>query len=205
MAIHLHHGDLPDGLSFGPAIAVDTETLGLKPQRDRLCLVQISAGDGDAHLVKLGPDDYAGAKNLKSVLKNKKLLKIFHFARFDIAVMQHYLGVRTTPVYCTKVAAKLTRTFTDRNGLKDLCRDLLSVEISKQQQTSDWGADKLSEEQMVYAANDVLHLHALKEKLDALLVREERDRLAQECFDFLPTRSELDLLGWEDPDIFAHK
>lgn len=205
MAIHLHHGDLPDGLTFGPAIAVDTETLGLKPQRDRLCLVQISAGDGDAHLVKLGPDDYAGAKNLKSVLKNKKLLKIFHFARFDIAVMQHYLGVRTTPVYCTKVAAKLTRTFTDRNGLKDLCRDLLSVEISKQQQTSDWGADKLSEEQMVYAANDVLHLHALKEKLDALLVREERDRLAQECFDFLPTRSELDLLGWEEPDIFAHK
>ena len=204
MAIHLHHGDLPDGLSFGPAIAVDTETLGLKPQRDRLCLVQISAGDGDAHLVKLGPDDYSGAKNLKSVLKNKKLLKIFHFARFDVAVMQHYLGVRTTPCYCTKIAAKLTRTFTDRNGLKDLLRDLLGVEISKQQQTSDWGADKLSEEQMVYAANDVLHLHALKDKLDQLLVREERDRLAQECFDFLPTRAELDLLEWEDPDIFAH-
>lgn len=204
MAIHLHHGDLPDGLTFGPSIAVDTETLGLKIQRDRLCLVQISAGDGDAHLVKLGPDDYSGAKNLKSVMKNKKLLKIFHFARFDVAAMQHYLGVRTTPVYCTKIAAKLTRTFTERNGLKDLLRDLLQVEISKQQQTSDWGADKLSEEQMVYAANDVLHLHALKEKLDSLLVREERDRLAQECFDFLPTRAELDLLEWEDPDIFSH-
>jgi ribonuclease D len=204
MAIHLHHGDLPDGLTFGPSIAVDTETLGLKIQRDRLCLVQISAGDGDAHLVKLGPDDYSGAKNLKSVMKNKKLLKIFHFARFDVAAMQHYLGVRTSPVYCTKIAAKLTRTFTERNGLKDLLRDLLQVEISKQQQTSDWGADKLSEEQMVYAANDVLHLHALKEKLDALLVREERDRLAQECFDFLPTRAELDMLEWEDPDIFSH-
>jgi len=204
MAIHLHHGDLPDGLTFGPSIAVDTETLGLKIQRDRLCLVQISAGDGDAHLVKLGPDDYSGAKNLKSVMKNKKLLKIFHFARFDVAAMQHYLGVRTSPVYCTKIAAKLTRTFTERNGLKDLLRDLLQVEISKQQQTSDWGADKLSEDQMVYAANDVLHLHALKEKLDALLVREERDRLAQECFDFLPTRAELDMLEWEDPDIFSH-
>ncbi len=204
MAIHLHNGDLPDGLTFGPSIAVDTETLGLKVQRDRLCLVQISAGDGDAHLVKLGPNDYANAQNLKSVMTNKNLLKIFHFARFDVAAMQHYLGVRTAPVYCTKIAAKLTRTFTERNGLKDLLRDLIQVEISKQQQTSDWGADKLSDEQMVYAANDVLHLHALKEKLDALLVREERDRLAQECFDFLPTRAELDLLEWEDPDIFSH-
>ncbi|MCB1538721.1 MAG: ribonuclease D [Rhodospirillales bacterium] len=204
MAIHLHHGDLPDGLSFGPAIAVDTETLGLKPKRDRLCLVQISGGDGDAHLVKLGPDDYEDAKNLKAVLASPRLLKIFHFARFDIAVIQHYLGVRTTPVYCTKLAAKLTRTYTERNGLKELLRDLLQVEISKQQQTSDWGADTLSDEQLQYAANDVLHLHALKEKLDVLLKREERDRLAQECFDFLPTRAELDLLEWEDPDIFAH-
>ncbi len=204
MAIHLHHGDLPDGISFGPAIAVDTETLGLKPKRDRLCLVQISGGDGNAHLVKLGVDDYANARNLKAVLGNPKLLKIFHFARFDIAAMHHYLGVRAAPVYCTKVAAKLTRTFTDRNGLKDLCRDLLQVEISKQQQTSDWGADKLSEDQMVYAANDVLHLHALKAKLDVLLEREGRTQLAQECFDFLPTRSELDLLEWEDPDLFSH-
>jgi ribonuclease D len=206
MTIHLHHGDLPDGITFGPMIAVDTETLGLNPHRDRLCLVQLSNGDGDAHLVKLGPNDYDGAKNLKSVLNNKNLLKIFHFARFDVAVMQHYLGVRTAPVYCTKLAAKLTRTFTDRNGLKDLCRDLLQVEISKQQQTSDWGAPTLSDEQLTYAANDVLHLHALKAKMDDLLIREERMELAQACFDFLPTRAQLDLLGgWEDPDIFAHK
>jgi len=206
MTIHLHHGDLPDGIAFGPSIAVDTETLGLNPHRDRLCLVQLSNGDGDAHLVKFKADEYDQAKNLKSILENPKILKIFHFARFDVAVMMHYLKVRTAPVYCTKLAAKLTRTFTDRNGLKDLCRDLLSVEISKQQQTSDWGAVELSEEQKNYAANDVLHLHALKNKMDELLKREERTELAQACFDFLPTRAQLDLLGgWEDPDIFAHK
>ena len=206
MTIHLHHGDLPDGLVFGRSIAVDTETLGLNPHRDRLCLVQVSAGDGDAHLVKFGPDDYEKAINLKSILANPEIVKIFHFARFDVAVMLHYLKVRTAPVYCTKLAAKLTRTFTDRNGLKDLCRDLLSVEISKQQQTSDWGAPELSEEQKIYAANDVLHLHALKAKMDDLLKREERMDLANACFNFLPTRAELDLLGgWEDPDIFAHK
>lgn len=206
MTIHLHHGDLPDGISFGSAIAVDTETLGLNPHRDRLCLVQLSNGDGDAHLVKFGPNDYSQAKNLKAILENPKIVKIFHFARFDVAVMRHYLGVNTAPVYCTKLAAKLTRTFTDRNGLKDLCRDLLNIEISKQQQTSDWGAPVLSDDQMQYAANDVLHLHKLKTKMDELLAREDRTALAQACFDFLPTRAQLDLLGgWDDPDIFAHK
>jgi len=204
MTIHLHIGDLPDGITFGPSIAIDTETLGLNPHRDRLCLVQISSGDGDAHLVKLGPNDYSRARNLKAVLKNRKILKIFHFGRFDVAVMQHYLNVRCGPVYCTKIAAKLTRTFTERNGLKDLCRDLLGVELNKQQQTSDWGADTLSDEQLAYAASDVLHLHALKNKLDGLLKREGRYELAQECFDFLPARAELDLLGFEDPDLFAH-
>lgn len=204
MTVHLHIGDLPDTVNFGNSVAVDTETLGLKPQRDRLCLVQLSAGDGDAHLVKLAADGYASAKNLKKLLTDKNVLKIFHFARFDLAVMQHYLGLRCTPVYCTKIAAKLTRTMTERNGLKDLCKDLLGIELSKQQQTSDWGADTLSEEQQQYAANDVLHLHALKEKLDALLMREDRMTLAQACFNFLPTRAELDLLGWEDPDIFEH-
>jgi ribonuclease D len=204
MTVHLHYGDLPDGIDFGASVAVDTETLGLKPQRDRLCLVQLSSGDGNAHLVKLEAEGYAQAKNLKNLLTNKKVLKIFHFARFDVAVMQHYLGIRCAPVYCTKIAAKLTRTMTERNGLKDLCRDLLEIEISKQQQTSDWGAPTLSEDQQLYAANDVLFLHRLKEKLDALLVRENRTALAQSCFDFLPTRGELDLLGWEDPDIFEH-
>lgn len=204
MTIHLHHGDLPDGITLGASIAVDTETLGLNPHRDRLCLVQISSGDGDAHLVKLGPNDYAKAHNLKAVMQNKNILKIFHFARFDVAVMSHYLGIRTEPVYCTKIAAKLTRTFTERNGLKDLCRDLLGIELNKQQQTSDWGADVLSDEQMAYAASDVLHLHALKAKMDDLLKREGRTELAQECYDFLPARAELDLLGFEDPDLFAH-
>jgi len=204
MTIHLHMGDLPDGLDLGPSIAVDTETLGLKPVRDRLCLVQISSGDGNAHLVKLAPGDYVRAKNLKALLKNRKVLKIFHFARFDVAAIYKYLGVRCAPVYCTKIAAKMTRTYTERNGLKDILRDLLGIEISKQQQTSDWGQETLSEEQQSYAAGDVLYLHALKDKLDALLAREGRTELAQACFDFLPTRGELDLLGWEDPDIFEH-
>jgi ribonuclease D len=204
MTIHLHIGDLPDGITFGKSIAVDTETLGLNPHRDRLCLVQISAGDGDAHLVKLGANDYDGAVNLKALMASDQILKIFHFARFDVAVMAHYLGIKCAPIYCTKIAAKLTRTFTERNGLKDICRDLLGIELNKQQQTSDWGAATLSDEQMAYAASDVLHLHALKSKLDELLAREGRSLLAQECFDFLPARAELDLLGFEDPDIFAH-
>lgn len=204
MTVQLHHGDLPDGLDLGPSVAIDTETMGLNPHRDRLCLVQLSSGDGNAHLVKFEANGFAGAKNLKALLENKKVLKIFHFARFDVAVMEHYLGVRCAPVYCTKIAAKLTRTMTERNGLKDLLRDLVGVEISKQQQTSDWGAPTLSEDQQLYAANDVLHLHKLKEKLDAMLAREGRTDIAQSCFDFLPARGSLDLLGYEDPDIFAH-
>ncbi|MBU6234267.1 MAG: ribonuclease H-like domain-containing protein [Alphaproteobacteria bacterium] len=204
MTVYLYNGDLPDNLDLGPTVAIDTETLGLNPHRDRLCLVQLSGGDGNAHLVKLEADGFSKAKNLKALLKNKKVLKIFHFARFDIAVMYKYLGVRCAPVYCTKIAAKMTRTYTERNGLKDLCKELLGVELNKQQQTSDWGQATLSDEQQSYAANDVLYLHQLKAKLDALLVREGRDGLAQECYDFLPARAELDLLGWEDPDIFEH-
>lgn len=204
MAVYLHHHDLPDGLDLGQTVAVDTETLGLNPHRDRLCLIQLSAGNGDAHLVKLEAGGYAKAKNLKALLKNKKVLKIFHFARFDLAVIEKYLGVRCAPVYCTKIAAKMTRTYTERNGLKDLCKELLGIELNKQQQTSDWGQASLSEEQQSYAANDVLYLHQLKDKLAALLEREGRTELAQACFDFLPARAELDLLGWEDPDIFEH-
>ncbi|NBX66302.1 MAG: ribonuclease D [Proteobacteria bacterium] len=204
MAVYLHHSDLPDGLDLGTSVAVDTETLGLNPHRDRLCLVQLSSGNGDAHLVKLEADGYNKAKNLKALLKNKKILKIFHFARFDLAVIEKYLGTRCAPVYCTKIAAKMTRTYTERNGLKDLCKELLGIELNKQQQTSDWGQASLSEEQQSYAANDVLYLHQLQEKLAALLEREGRTDLAQACFDFLPARAELDLLGWEDPDIFEH-
>ena len=204
MTVFLHNGDLPDNLDFGTSVAVDTETLGLNPHRDRLCLVQLSSGDGNAHLVQLAPDGFSKAKNLKALLSNDKVLKIFHFARFDLAVTYKYLGVRCAPVYCTKIAAKMTRTYTERNGLKDLCKELLGVEISKQQQTSDWGQATLTAEQQNYAAGDVLYLHQLKEKLDALLAREGRAALAQECYDFLPARAELDLLGWEDPDIFAH-
>lgn len=204
MAVYLHNSDLPDNLDFGASVAVDTETLGLNPHRDRLCLVQLSSGDGHAHLVKLEADGYAKAKNLKALMKNRKVLKIFHFARFDVAVMHKYLGVRCAPVYCTKIAAKMTRTYTERNGLKDLCKELLGVDLNKQQQTSDWGQATLSDEQQSYAANDVLYLHLLKAKLEALLEREGRTDLAQACFDFLPARAELDLLGWEDPDIFEH-
>jgi ribonuclease D len=204
MTIHFHIGDLPDGLDLGLCVAVDTETLGLNPIRDRLCLVQLSAGDGDAHLVQLAADGYAQAKNLKALLANQKVLKIFHFARFDVAAIYKYLGVRCAPVYCTKIAAKMTRTYTEKNGLKEICKDLLGIEISKQQQTSDWGQAVLSAEQQSYAAGDVLYLHALKEKFDDLLAREGRTQLAQDCFNFLPTRGELDLLGWADPDIFEH-
>ena len=203
MAIKLHRGDLPADLSFGPVVAIDTETMGLNPHRDRLCLVQLSAGDGNAHLVQI-PKGPAKAPNLAKMLADPKVLKLFHFGRFDIAVLEHALGVRCEPVYCTKIAAKLTRTFTDRYGLKDLCKDLLGVDLSKQQQTSDWGADALTDEQMNYAASDVLHLHALKAKLDVMLEREGRAGLAQACFDFLPDRARLDLAGWEDVDIFAH-
>jgi ribonuclease D len=203
MAIKLYRGDLPADLSFGPIVAIDTETMGLNPHRDRLCLVQLSAGDGNAHLVQI-PKGQVKAPRLAALIADPKVLKLFHFGRFDIAVLEHALGVHCEPVYCTKIAAKLTRTFTDRYGLKDLCRDLLGVELSKQQQTSDWGSDVLSEEQMTYAASDVLHLHALKTKLDALLEREGRTDLAQAAFRFLPARARLDVAGWPDVDIFAH-
>ena len=203
MAISLHLGDLPAELSFGPIVAIDTETMGLNPHRDRLCLVQLSSGDGNAHLVQIarGP---VRAPRLAALIADPQVLKLFHFGRFDIAVLEHALGVRCEPVYCTKIAAKLTRTFTDRFGLKELCRELLGVDLSKQQQTSDWGAEKLTDEQMAYAASDVLHLHALKAKLDGLLEREGRMDLAQAAFRFLPTRARLDIAGWPEIDIFAH-
>ena len=204
MAQHLHHGDLPPGLTFGDSVAIDTETMGLNPHRDRLCLVQLSRGDGDCHLVQFPPGEPVHAPHLASLLADEAVLKIFHFARFDIAVLEHALGVRCAPVYCTKIASRLSRTFTDRHGLKDLCRDLLGVEISKQQQSSDWGADRLSSSQLDYAANDVLHLHPLKEKLDEMLAREGRTELAEACFAFLPCRARLDLEGWPEVDIFAH-
>lgn len=204
MNVTLHLNDLSSGIDFGSAVAVDTETLGLNPHRDRLCLVQLSAGDGNAHLVQFEKGQY-NAPNLKALLSSPNVLKIFHFGRFDIAVLLHYLGVTTAPVYCTKIAAKLVRTYTDRNGLRDLCRDLLKEEISKQQQTSDWGQPTLSEDQRNYAASDVVHLHALKAKLDELLIREDRMALAQGCFAFLPFRAELDLKGWyEESDVFNH-
>jgi ribonuclease D len=203
MTIKLYRGDLPDGLSFGPVVAIDTETMGLNPHRDRLCLVQLSAGDGNAHLVQM-PRGPLKAPRLAALLADANVLKLFHYGRFDIAVLEHALGVRCEPVYCTKIAARLTRTFTDKFGLKDLCRELLGVELSKQQQTSDWGADSLSDEQMTYAASDVLHLHALKAKLDALLAREGRRELAEAAFRFLPSRARLDLAGWAETDIFAH-
>ena len=207
-AVHLHLHDLPDGLELGPVIAVDTETMGLDPRRDRLCLVQLSAGDGTAHLVQIAPPSLGGrgadCPNLKRLLADPGVTKLFHFARFDCAALRQHLGVTVAPVLCTKVAAKLVRTFTDRHGLRDLCRELLGVEISKQQQSSDWGAPELTPEQLAYAASDVLHLHALWERLEGLLRREGRLELARECFRFLPTRAELDLLGYDEPDIFSH-
>lgn len=203
MTIHLHDGDLPDDVSFGAAVAVDSETMGLRLGRDPLCVVQLSAGDGDAHVVQLRRPDY-DAPNLKRVLTDPDVLKIFHFGRFDIAMFALHLQVTTTPVYCTKIASKLARTYTDRHGLKDVTRELLGVELSKAQQSSDWGAAKLSPEQLTYAASDVLNLHALRARLDAMLEREGRTALAQACFDFLPMRAQLDLAGWEDADIFAH-
>lgn len=203
MAITLHKGDLPDGLSFGASVAVDSETMGLNPDRDPLCLVQLSAGDGDAHIVQLDRSTYR-APNLRSLMADPGVLKIFHFARFDVAMMQRYLGVVTTPVYCTKIASKLVRTYTDRHGLKDLCKELLNIDLSKQQQSSDWGADKLSDAQLAYAASDVLHLHEIKAVLDRMLARERRTELANACFAFLPVRASLDLAGWGEEDIFAH-
>ena len=206
--IHLHRHDLPDGLSLGPVVAVDTETMGLRPQRDRLCLVQMSAGDDHAHMVQLIPAALGGrgfdCPNLSRLMADPAVVKLMHFGRFDVAVLQHSLGITVAPVRCTKIAAKLIRTFTDKHGLKDLCKELLGVDLSKQQQTSDWGATELTSEQLAYAASDVLYLHRLWDKLDALLVREGRRELAQACFDFLPTRGRLDLLGYEDPDLFHH-
>jgi ribonuclease D len=199
----LHHGDLPDSLEFSGAVAVDTETLGLKPHRDRLCLVQLSAGDGTAHLVQFDGADWS-APRLKALLADQKLTKIFHYARFDVAVLHQYLGVTTGPIYCTKIASKLVRTYTDRHGLKDLCHELLGIELSKQQQSSDWAASTLSPQQLAYAAADVLHLHALKAVLDTMLVRQDRTAFAQACFAFLPERAKLDLAGFEDVDIFSH-
>ena len=208
MSVRHHLGDLPADYDPGPAIAVDTETLGLNPLRDRLCVVQISKGDGDADVVQITREQLAGerggAPNLARVLTRPDTLKIFHFARFDLAVLYHALGAMTGPVYCTKIASKLVRTYTDRHGLKDLLRELLQVEISKQQQSSDWAAETLSQAQLDYAASDVLHLHKLKERLDLMLAREERTDLAQACFDFLPARARLDLAGWPETDIFAH-
>ena len=204
MSITLHKGDLPDGLNLGPLVAIDSETMGLNPGRDRLCLVQLSAGDGICHLVQIAQGQ-TSAPNLNRLLTDPKVTKLFHFARFDIAMFKQHLGVVTQPLYCTKIASKLTRTFTDKHGLKDLCKELLNVELSKQQQSSDWGAANLSEEQLRYAASDVLHLHKLKDRLDAMLTREGRMEIAEACFRFLPVRAELDLLGWGDEDdIFSH-
>jgi len=203
MANFLHKGDLPDDVTFGDTVAVDSETMGLDPRRDRLCVVQLSAGDGDCHLVQFAQGDYA-APNLKALFTDAGVTKLFHFARFDVAAFRHYLGIVCAPVYCTKIASKLVRTYTDRHGLKDLCRDLLGVELSKQQQSSDWGADVLSPEQLSYAASDVLYLHQLRERLDTMVAREGRAEIAAACFAFLPCRAALDLLGWDDPDIFRH-
>jgi len=203
MKIKLHQNDLPDGLDLGSVVAIDTETLGLQPHRDRLCLVQLSAGDGVAHLVRMAQGKI-DAPNLKRLMRDRKVLKLFHFARFDLAVLRKALGVMPKPVYCTRTASRLVRTYTDKHGLKDLSKELLDVDLNKQQQTSDWGAESLTEQQLAYAANDVAHLHRLKAALDAMLAREGRTALAQACFDFLPFRAELDLAGWAGEDIFAH-
>jgi ribonuclease D len=203
MKIKLHKNDLPDGLDLGPVVAIDSETLGLNPFRDRLCLMQLSSGDGTCHAVQFAPGGFA-APNLKRMLTDPAALKLFHFARFDMAMFRRYLGVMTAPVYCTKIASKLVRTYTDRHGLKDLVKELLGVDMSKEQQSSDWGAAELSEKQLAYAASDVAHLHRLKDTLDGMLAREGRTGLAKACFDFLPARVELDLAGWAETDIFAH-
>jgi ribonuclease D len=211
MTIRLHRGDLPDLSRYTDQVAIDTETMGLHPHRDRLCVVQLSNGDGSADVVQIpknyGKDhgkDHADAPNLKALLANPKVTKIFHFARFDLAALYNALGVMPQPVYCTKIASRLCRTYTDRHGLKDLVRELLNIDLSKQQQSSDWGSQTLSDAQLAYAASDVLHLHALRERLDTMLAREGRTALAQACFEFLPARAKLDLQGWDTEDIFAH-
>ena len=201
--IHIHEGDLPDGLDLGAVVAIDSETMGLVPHRDRLCLVQLSAGDGDAHLVRIARDQ-AAAPNLASLLADPDRLKLFHYGRFDIAVLAHRFGVLARPVWCTKIASKLVRTYTDRHGLKNLCAELIDVDISKQQQSSDWGAETLTEAQAAYAASDVLHLHRLRDALSERLEREGRTALAEACFRFLPDRAALDLAGWPETDVFAH-
>ncbi|MBF96436.1 MAG: Ribonuclease D [Alphaproteobacteria bacterium MarineAlpha9_Bin4] len=201
---YLHKGDLPNNLSFPSLVAIDTETMGLNFDRDRLCVVQVSFGDKNAHLVQIGGNLGYEAKNLKKLLKDSKIIKIFHYARFDVAILKEYLGVLCKSIYCTKIASKLARTYTDRHGLKELCKELLNVEISKQQQSSDWGKNELSQNQINYAANDVLYLHEIKEKLDDILERENRLKLANSIFKFIPTRVTLDLLGWNNSDIFSH-
>ncbi len=203
MSITLHKGDLPDHVVFTNSVAVDTETLGLNPQRDKLCLVQLSAGDGSVHLVQLDRETYE-APNLKKLFRDKSVVKIFHFARFDVAMIAHHLHVYCASIWCTKIASKLSRTYTDRHGLKDICRELLQVDLSKQQQSSDWGQEVLSEEQKKYAASDVLYLHALKEQLEIMLKREKRHDMALACFDFILVRAAIDLAGWSTTDIFAH-
>ena len=204
MAIRLHKGDLPASANFGDSVAIDTETLGLQPHRDRLCVVQLSAGDGSADVVQIARGQ-TSAPNLQKLLADRAVTKIFHFGRFDIAVLHKAFGVEIRPVYCTKIASKLTRTYTDRHGLKDLVRELLGIDLSKQQQSSDWAADTLSEAQLAYAASDVLHLHALRARLDAMLAREGRAEIARACFGFLPDRAKLDLMGWPENDIFSHE
>jgi ribonuclease D len=203
MTIRLHRGDLPDLSRYTDSVAIDTETMGLNPHRDRLCVVQLSPGDGTSDVVQI-PLGHTDAPNLKKLLGDPKVTKIFHFARFDLAALYNALGVMPSPVYCTKIASRLCRTYTDRHGLKDLVREVLGVDLSKQQQSSDWGAQTLTDAQLAYAASDVLHLHGLRERLNVMLARENRTELAQACFDFLPTRSKLDLSGWENEDIFAH-
>jgi ribonuclease D len=203
MTIRLHRGDLPDLSRYKDSVAIDTETMGLKPHRDRLCVVQMSNGDGTADVIQI-PKGHADAPNLKALLANPEITKIFHFARFDLAALYNAFGVMPQPVYCTKIASRLTRTYTDRHGLKDLVREVLNIDLSKQQQSSDWGSTSLSEAQLAYAASDVLHLHGLRDRLNAMMAREGRTELAQACFDFLPTRARLDLGGWEAEDIFAH-
>jgi ribonuclease D len=203
MAIRLHRGDLPDARQYGDTVAIDTETLGLNPQRDRLCLVQLSGGDGGADLVRVAPGQTT-APNLVKLLSDRSVTKLFHFARFDVAVLYHAFGVMAEPLYCTKIASRLARTYTDRHGLKDLVKELLDIDLSKQQQSSDWGGEELSEAQQAYAAADVIHLHAVREKLERQLAREGRSELAAACFRFVPVRARLDLAGWQDEDIFAH-
>lgn len=203
MANHLYQNDLPDGLDLGPIVAIDCETMGLNPHRDRLCLIQMSGGDGDCHLVQVAIGQTL-APNLVAMLENPNVLKLFHFGRFDIAALYHTFGATTSPVYCTKIASKLVRTFTDRHGLKNLLQELLNVDISKHQQQSDWGAETLTEAQLDYAASDVLYLHKLRDELNKRLERENRTEIAQSCFDFLPTRAKLDIAGWPELDIFAH-